>query len=639
MELFIHHVEKRGYRLLFVGLALVASVLYDLFFWHHRIGVNLALFAGIYLAIFLILLAITEQLKQIWGLLLLVPIACLSVDAMWFNNALVNSVVPVLVPVLLILFSLLITLEHPKGLLFYLSKIPLIAGLFFPLKKYITVFFRDLSRKREESNGHYKKVLIGFLIAAPLVLIFGILFASADAIFADYIKRVFDLEFDVSTIFRVCRTIVMWTVLSAFFYAIVSKEHILSEKKLLVERFDSTIVFTILLVLNLLFAAFVLIQLKYLFGSYDYVLTHRMVFSEYARKGFFQLVWAVVFAGLIFLIVYRSFAHHGMKWPLKVLHLLFLVQTGVIAISALKRMNIYQEAYGFTVLRLFVEWFIYLVLALIVVGCLSVVLKWSFRNVVYTSGCVGLVAFVVLATLNIDYVIARKNVTRFVEEGKTLDFGYLNKLSIDTLPAFSVFEQKDTLEKLPAQERLSFFNLLKNKREVLNNKLTALEFNINRYRVAESLVNLEKVVGAQAEQLMEEKNAFERTRTALTQKQVNWCSDQAKLEKMVSYYSPCITIDNPNQHVIVTLSDETSTSTFVEIFELPEEGRGNTYLFVNHIDLPRLASEDQNEEDYSKNTQTFLTSEGRIVQMNDNLMEIVQYSVQKNGGNYTLVKE
>jgi hypothetical protein len=364
-----------------------------------------------------------------------------------------------------------------------------------------------------------------------------------------------------------------------------------------------------------------------------------MVFSEYARKGFFQLVWAVVFAGLIFLIVYRSFAHHGMKWPLKVLHLLFLVQTGVIAISALKRMNIYQEAYGFTVLRLFVEWFIYLVLALIVVGCLSVVLKWSFRNVVYTSGCVGLVAFVVLATLNIDYVIARKNVTRFVEEGKTLDFGYLNKLSIDTLPAFSVFEQKDTLEKLPAQERLSFFNLLKNKREVLNNKLTALEFNINRYRVAESLVNLEKVVGAQAEQLMEEKNAFERTRTALTQKQVNWCSDQAKLEKMVSYYSPCITIDNPNQHVIVTLSDETSTSTFVEIFELPEEGRGNTYLFVNHIDLPRLASEDQNEEDYSKNTQTFLTSEGRIVQMNDNLMEIVQYSVQKNGGNYTLVKE
>ena len=82
-------------------------------------------------------------------------------------------------------------------------------------------------------------------------------------------------------------------------------------KNLIVEKFDNVVVTTLLVVLNALFALFVVFQFEYLFGTYNYVIENNLVFSSYAKEGFGELIAATCLTLLILMVVFRSFSHHG----------------------------------------------------------------------------------------------------------------------------------------------------------------------------------------------------------------------------------------------------------------------------------------------------------------------------------------
>jgi hypothetical protein len=42
-----------------------------------------------------------------------------------------------------------------------------------------------------------------------------------------------------------------------------------------------------------------------LFGNADFVSKSGITFADYARNGFFELVWVLVLASLVILVVYR----------------------------------------------------------------------------------------------------------------------------------------------------------------------------------------------------------------------------------------------------------------------------------------------------------------------------------------------
>lgn len=190
--------------------------------------------------------------------------------------------------------------------------------------------------------------------------------------------------------------------------------------------------------LDLLFAAFVMVQVTVLFGGRSHVLqTAGLTYAEYARSGFFQLLVA---AGLTLLVLAGA-----IRWArretaadtvaLQVLCGILCALTLVILVSALRRLSLYEDVYGFTRLRLSVHATILWlegIFGFVLVGGAIKKFGWLPRTfVAYTA--VALLAFTLI---NPDRVIAARNVERYEATGR-IDMSYLAGLSADAVPALA----------------------------------------------------------------------------------------------------------------------------------------------------------------------------------------------------------
>jgi uncharacterized protein DUF4153 len=190
-------------------------------------------------------------------------------------------------------------------------------------------------------------------------------------------------------------------------------------------------------VLVAVFAVFVGVQLASLFGGDDYVQrTAELTYAEYARSGFWQLL-AVTVLTLVVIAVATRFAATGTASDRLWLRSLLGGLAGltlVIVASALSRMWAYQQAYGFTTLRLLVfscEVWLAVVYLLVIAAGVKLEAAWLPRSLVAT----GIATLLVLAALNPDRFTAEHNVDRWKATGK-IDLAYLATLSVDALPAF-----------------------------------------------------------------------------------------------------------------------------------------------------------------------------------------------------------
>jgi hypothetical protein len=200
----------------------------------------------------------------------------------------------------------------------------------------------------------------------------------------------------------------------------------------------------------LLFAIFVGIQFRYFFGGQTNIGVQGYTYSEYARRGFGELVAVAFFSLLLFLglsaIVRRT--SQAQRWAFSGLGISMVVLVGVILVSAFQRLLLYEAAYGFTRLRLYTHTFmIWLGVLLAVVLVLEILRREHFFPLAALLAVIGFAA--TLALVNVDGSIVRQNVAR-AKAGEGLDVAYLASLSTDSLPALvQVFQSPD----LPAGTR------------------------------------------------------------------------------------------------------------------------------------------------------------------------------------------
>ena len=105
----------------------------------------------------------------------------------------------------------------------------------------------------------------------------------------------------------------------------------------------------------------------------------------------------------------------------------------VVVASALHRMHLYEDEYGFTRLRLFVQ----AVELAVGAGFLLVIAAGLVRDARWLPrAAVGVVTVTLLAVagLNPDAWVAQRNVDRYQQTGK-VDVAYLRLLSADAVPA------------------------------------------------------------------------------------------------------------------------------------------------------------------------------------------------------------
>ena len=277
---------------------------------------------------------------------------------------------------------------------------------------------------------------IGMAAAVPVAAVFGGLLMQADPAFDRLVSRALDIE--LAPLVSHLATVVLWAWLSAGVLRLVCRPD--DARSAAVARHGTLglgEVGTVLVVVDLLFAAFVLVQFRYLFGGNDLVreLTG-MSYAEYARRGFFELV-AVATLSLPLLLA----ADHWLdqRDPVRVRRVrqlsgVMLLLLDVMLASALLRMWLYTAQFGLTELRFYTTAFM---------GWLVLVFGWFVATVLRGRrerfGTGALVAgWLVLAALNLvnpDGVIAGVNLGR-AARGRPLDVAYAATLSADALPAF-----------------------------------------------------------------------------------------------------------------------------------------------------------------------------------------------------------
>ena len=167
--------------------------------------------------------------------------------------------------------------------------------------------------------------------------------------------------------------------------------------------------------------------------------------AEYARSGFFQLV-AVAAINLTLCLAGTDgerFASHGGRL-LRGLYALLLALTAVILASAFRRMCLYIDAYGLSVLRLLTLW----AMAVIAFGILMAGWKLCRPGVSFfrAAGVFALGLWCAMALAGPGRLIANYNADRYLSGELTeVDAGYLRGLGCDALPALRALgEETDT---------------------------------------------------------------------------------------------------------------------------------------------------------------------------------------------------
>jgi hypothetical protein len=183
------------------------------------------------------------------------------------------------------------------------------------------------------------------------------------------------------------------------------------------------------------FVVFLIAQASAAFGGHAYVeRTTGLTYAAYVHQGFGQMTVATLLTLLVVAVAggrADQTVETDRRWLLGSLGLLCAL-TLVVVGSALHRMHLYQEAYGFTTVRLVVDffegWLGLVVLAVMVAGVLRRG-RWMPR-VAIVSGAVAVLA---LAATNPDAWVADRNIDRYEATGK-LDVNYLQSLSADAAP-------------------------------------------------------------------------------------------------------------------------------------------------------------------------------------------------------------
>ncbi|WP_320068973.1 DUF4173 domain-containing protein [Micromonospora sp. RTGN7] len=299
-----------------------------------------------------------------------------------------------------------------------------------------------------------------------LLLVFGLLFSSADAIFADLLAGLLPEVSAGSTIGWAFRLTLFGGGLLGGAYLLAAPadlDGLRAAPARPVRRLEWAVP---LALLDALFAAFVLVQLTVLFGGPAHVLrTAGLSYAQYARGGFWQLL-AVSALTLLVIAGAARWAPRDTRAD----RLLFRVLVGtltvlslVVVASALYRMQVYADAYGATRLRLVVATVeLWLGVLFVLVGIAAVRLRagWLPRLAVGTA----VLALLGLAAVNPDRLIAEHNVDRYRQTG-VIDVEYLSRLSADAVPALDRLPEpmrscalRDIAAALPS-DRLGTTNL------------------------------------------------------------------------------------------------------------------------------------------------------------------------------------
>lgn len=294
-----------------------------------------------------------------------------------------------------------------------------------------------LKSKSGSKNKTVQRIILGIVLAIPLSFVLIGMLASADAVFEAW------LDSFVGTVIVPWNIILVLALITFGFFSSYCGMHYLGANQNTIrnheiKKREPVTVITITAIISLLYLVFSVIQIVYLFLGLG-TLPNGMTYAEYARTGFFQLLFICLLNLLLVVIVKKYIQSH------RVLTTLLVIICGctyIMIASSAYRMLLYIGAYHLTFLRIFVLVAL-AVISLIMVGVIITLFSERFPLFQYSVVVISFL-YLCFSFAHIDSYIANYNLAHMTEATKEETLSYIGTLSTDAVGVIHKYvEQED----------------------------------------------------------------------------------------------------------------------------------------------------------------------------------------------------
>lgn len=305
-------------------------------------------------------------------------------------------------------------------------------------------------------------VVIGFITAIGVLCVTLPLLLSSDIMFSKLFGKILNY-INFATLFWISLTfIVGFTLPYAFFSALCRYNLESPDEKILfgendmtlcpgegsfpqgrgrrIRYFDPVIGITFTSIVSLIYLVYCAIQIMYLFMGMSIGLPEHVTYAEYARGGFWELLFVSVINFIIILLCMYLFRENAV---LKVILTIMCGCTFVMIVSSGYRMMMYIGEYYLTFLRVLVLWFL-VVLTLIMIGTVVSIYKKRFPLFHYIVLIVA-VMYIGFSFSRPDVIVAKYDIAHWKNTSDN-DLYYLmyGVSSIDAAPELAKIDQAET---------------------------------------------------------------------------------------------------------------------------------------------------------------------------------------------------
>ena len=461
------------------------AIWFCIMYYGTKLGLSVILFNIPLVWIIYKILKKNNKINNKKGLILLIPIFLLSLTYFIFDSLffkILNFIVITILTILLFIMTIRPTFKVidliGDGFCIILNPLEYIGEVFRKVKEGIN---KKIHLKKE-----LKKKLKSILIILPIIIVVLILLSSADMIFNDLISNILNIPAKAinhikfgNIIARVLIIIAFFIYFSALLLYLLSNyqeeerdgEGIIKEKKK-----ETDTIKLLLIVLNIIYIIFDIIQIKsLLLHSVGSTITY----AEYARQGFFQLM-VVSLINLCVILYTKKYDNKNDNKKIKALSILLVFLTFIIIISSFIRMYLYEQEFGYTLLRLLVYISLFTE-TICLIPTIIYIIKDKF-NIVKSYMIIIITVYVIINYINIDKVIAIRNIDRY-QKKNDIDIYYLMNNHADNIP-----ELVDFLEEVKDKDAKKLLKKYLQKRDFETKDFR--EWNLAKYQARESIKNL-----------------------------------------------------------------------------------------------------------------------------------------------------
>lgn len=310
---------------------------------------------------------------------------------------------------------------------------------------------RSMSGKNKTSTA----VLLGLMIAIPILAVMIPLLISADAAFDSLLSLLPKFEFSeffVSAWFGLLLAPVLYTRCAALVHSQAPRNDEKERKYM-----NQITIITAISAVCLVYLVYLLSQLAYFVGGFSGILPEEYSMAQYARRGFFEMAALCgINLGLIALAIGLVEKKPQAPLALRLLCLFIGLVTLFLVVTASAKMGMYIGSYGLTRLRALTE-----IIMVFLGSATALVCAWLFLPRLPYMKVVLLLAMVlggIVSWVDVDTVVAKYNVEAY-QSGQMdrVDVGYLSSLSNGAVPYLQeLAEDNDPAIRALALEYLAY---------------------------------------------------------------------------------------------------------------------------------------------------------------------------------------